>query len=151
MWTIAHEGRARESDSGAAAVELAILLPVFLAITLAAIDFGLAFRQQLMLHGAASNAAEYASVQPCDTSGIDSDAAAELQNVNVLKPALSTPQLVFMDASGSAVTDCMTAYKVKVTVSAPYSLLTGSFLGVFGVPSSVDVSGQETVRIQGRS
>ena len=57
------------SEHGAAAVELAILLPVFLAITLAAVDFGLAYRQQLMLHNAASNAANYASVQPCDTAG----------------------------------------------------------------------------------
>lgn len=141
----------QSSEHGAAAVELAILLPVFLAITLAAVDFGLAYRQQLMLHNAASNAANYASVQPCDTAGIDGDAASELQNVSVLKPALSTPQIFFMSSSGSVVTDCLTAYKVKVVVGAPYSLVTGAFLGVFGVPSSINVSGQETVRIQGRS
>ena len=54
-------------DRGVAAVELALVLPVFLALVFGAIDFGLGFRQQIMLHNAASNAAAYAAVQPCDT------------------------------------------------------------------------------------
>ena len=138
-------------DDGVAAVELAILLPVFLALTLAAIDFGLAFRQQIMLRNAASNAAAYASVQPCDTAGIDSDATKEIQSVSVLKPVLSTPQIVYLDSSGGVVTDCTTAYQVRVTVSAPYSLLTGAVLSMFGVSNTLTVSGQETVRIEGKS
>lgn len=140
----------RETDAGIAAVELAILLPVLLALTCAAVDFGLAFRQQIMLRNAASNAAAYAAVQPCDTAGIDSDAANEIQGVSVLKPAISTPQIVFTDASGAVVTDCLSASQVQVTVSAPYTLLTGSFLhGLFGIPTAVTVDGQETVRVQG--
>jgi Flp pilus assembly protein TadG len=145
----ANRRHAKCCDDGVAAVEFAILLPVLLAVTLAAIDFGLAFRQQILLRSAASNAADYASVQPCDAAGIDADAASEIQNVSVLKPTLSSPQIQFMDASGGTVTDCLTAYQARVTVSAQYTLLTGGFLGLFGVPSSVTVSGQQTVRIQG--
>jgi Flp pilus assembly protein TadG len=137
-------------DDGLAAVELAILLPVLLGLVLAAIDFGLAFRQQIMLRNAASSAAQYAAVQPCDTAGIVSKAKTELQNVSVLKPTPSlSPAPVFMDQSGSPAGDCTTAYQVRITVSASYTLLTGGFLGLFGVPNSVPVSGQQTVRIQG--
>jgi Flp pilus assembly protein TadG len=140
------------ADEGVAAVELAILLPVLLALILATVDFGLAFRQQIMLRNAASNAASYAAVQPCDTTGIDTDATNELQSVSVLKPAISTPQIVFTNASGAVVTDCLTATQVQVTVSAPYTLLTGTFLhAFFGVGTTLNVSGQETVRIQGKS
>lgn len=142
--------RACRNDAGAAAVELAILLPVFLGLTLAAIDFGLSFRQQLMLRNAASNAATYASVKPCDTAGIDAAATTELQNVSVLRPTIGTPQILFLNSSGSTGGDCTTANQVEVTLSAPYSLLSGTFLSWFGVPSSITVSGHETVRIEGR-
>lgn len=139
-------------DEGLAAIELAILLPVLLALILAAVDFGLAFRQQIMLRNAASNAAAYAAVQPCDTAGIDSDASAELQNVSLPAPVISTPQIVFTDASGAVVTSCLNATQVQVTVSAPYTLLTGTFLhAFFGVGTTLNVSGRETVRVQGKS
>ncbi len=154
--TLRRHGR---DDEGVAAVELAIVLPVFLAITLGAIDFALAFRQQIMLRNAASNAAAYAAVQPCDlgdsTSGINFQALAELEHVSVLKPDPTdvTVTTTFTDNSGSAVTSgdaCTTASRVEVTVAAPYNLITGTFLGVFGVPQTMHVIGQETVQIQGR-
>ena len=45
---------------------------------------------------------------------------------------------------------CSTAYRITVEVRAPYKLLTGGFLGLFGVPQTLKVSGSETARIQGR-
>lgn len=141
-------------DEGVAAVELALVLPVFLALTLGLIDFALAFRQQIMLRDAASNAATYAAVQPCDTTTITQDATDEIQNVSVLKPTNPVVTLSFTDSSGTVLTTsdaCSTASQVEVSVSAPYDLLTGSFLSLFGVPSSLTVSGQETVQIQGRT
>src|SRR4051794_16056856 len=126
------ESRQRR-DEGVAAVELAILLPVFLALTLAAIDFALAFRQQIMLRNAASNAAAYAAVQPCDVSGVQDRASQELNGVTVLKPDISVPPPKYVGGSGT----CLTATQVQVTVSAPYNLITGSFLGTFGVPQTL--------------
>jgi len=138
------------ADDGAAAIEFAILLPVFLVLTLAAIDFGLSFRQQVILRGAASNAASYAAVYPCDTANIEQAASTELQGVSPLRPDIGTPQISYLSDSGAAAADCTSATQVEVKVSAPYTLLSGSFLGVFGVPGSVSVSGQETIRIEGR-
>lgn len=145
----------RTTDDGVAAVEVAILLPMFLLLTFGAIDFGLAFRQQLILRGAASSAAEFASTRPCDNAGIVGAATNEVQNVSVLKPEPSLspgPDPVFLDQAGVAAGDCNTAYQLRVTVSAPYTLLTGTFLHAFlpAVPTVVNVSGQETVRIKGR-
>lgn len=145
----------KTDDSGVAAVEFAILVPVLLLLTFGAIDFGLAFRQQLILRSAASSAAEFASTRPCDNAGIESAAQTELQDVSVLRPTPSlspSPDPLFMNQAGAAAGDCTTAYQLRVTVSAPYTLLTGTFLHAFlpGVPTSVDVSGQETVRIKGR-
>lgn len=148
-----------DPDAGVAAVELAIMLPIFLAITLAAIDFALAFRQQIMLRNAASNAAAYAAVQPCNldsgTTNITQQATSELQDVTVLKPdPVTVPTPGYLDANGNELTGtdaCTTAAQVQITVTAPYHLITGDFLSVFGVPQTLTVSGQETVQIQGRS
>lgn len=145
------------NDEGVAAVELAIVLPVFLALTLASIDFALAFRQQIMLRNAASNAASYAAVQPCDltgVTGITDRATNELQNVSVLKPTSVTVTTAFTDSSGAVLTAsdaCSSASEVEVMVSAPYNLITGDVLGLFGVPQQLTVTGQETVQIQGRT
>src|SRR4051794_36241098 len=147
----------RPRDEGIAAVELAIVLPVFLALTLAGIDFALAFRQQIMLRNAASNAAAYAAVQPCSLTGgttnITQQATTELQSVSVLKPTDVVVATAFTDGSGTQVTGadaCAAGTRVQVTVSAPYNLVTGTFLGAFGVPQSVTVTGVETVQIVGR-
>jgi Flp pilus assembly protein TadG len=149
----------RDCDEGVAAVELAILLPIFLALTFAAIDFALAFRQQIMLRNAAANAASYAAVQPCNldsgTTNITEQATRELQHVSVLKPdPVTVLPPTYMDSNGDDVTGtdaCTTATQVQITVSAPYDLITGTVLGIFGVPQSLTISGQETVRIVGRS
>lgn len=148
----------KSNDEGVAALELALVLPVFLALILASIDFALAFRQQIMLRNAASNAAAYAAVQPCDlgnaTSGITYQALAELQHVTVLKPSNEAVTTSFTDSAGASVTGvdaCLTAAQVQVTVTAPYNLITGDVLGVFGVPQTLNVSGHETVEIEGKT
>jgi len=142
----------RHDDRGVAAVELALVLPVFLALVFGGIDLGLAFREQIMLRNAASNAAAYATVQPCDltgSTGVTYRATNELQNVGVLAPSNVSVAESFTDSGGSplAGTACITAYAVTIKVSADYNLLTGHLLGLFGVPVHLPVSGSETVRI----
>src|SRR4051795_3624978 len=119
--------RRRNGDDGVAAVELAILLPVFLALTLAAIEFALAFRQQIMLRNAASNAAAYAAVQPCSLTGgttnITQQATSELRSVTVLKPTNVVVTTTFTDGAGAAITGvdaCTSGTRADVTVTAPY-------------------------------
>jgi len=150
--------RKPSGDQGVAAVELAIILPVFLAVVLGGISFGLVFREQIMLRNAAANAAAYAAVQPCDlgdsTSGITFQALAELQHVSVLKPESSDVNVAttFLDGSGAEVTGsdaCLSAAQVEVTVTAPYNTVSSALLGVVGLASG-NIVGQDIVQIEGR-
>lgn len=143
-------GSKRRGDQGVAAVELAIILPVFLAVVLGAIAFGLVFREQIMLRNAAANAADYAASQPCASSGITSQALAELSQVSVLRPSASVTT-TFLDSSGNELSGtgaCLAASQVVVSVRAPYNAVSNALLSVFGI--SGDVVGQDVVNIQGR-
>jgi len=158
MSTVRTGGDCDSGDQGVAAVELAIILPVFLAVVLGGIAFGLIFREQIMLRNAAANAASYAAVQPCDlgdsSSGITFQALAELQHVTVLQPKSSdvTVTTTFVDSNGNALTGsdaCLSASQVEVSVKAPYNSVSDGLLSVFDL-SGGDVVGQDVVQIQGR-
>ncbi len=146
--------RDRRGDRGAAAIEFAILLPVFLALTLAAIDFALAFRVKLMLHNAAGNAATYAAVAPCNTTDIVSRARAELPSSDVsgdlADPANTSVTVTLSDPTICTVGATTTGVTATVTVSSTYHLLTGTALGMFGVPRTLPVATADTVRVAGR-
>ncbi len=66
-------GRTREGDEGAAAVELAIILPIFIILIFGIIEFGLAFNRMQGVHAAAREAARFGAVTP----GTECDRAAE--------------------------------------------------------------------------
>lgn len=143
------------SDRGAAAVEFALLLPLFLGLTAAAIDFAMAFRVKIMLHGAAGNAATYASIAPCHIEGIESRARDDLPASGNFLETQITVRLADSDVKLADSDVCVlgaTTDDVKVTVelTSSYDLLTRAVLGMFGVPESVAVSAADTVRVAGR-
>ena len=59
----------RRSDRGAAAVELALVLPVLLTLVLGIVDFGFAFNAKIAITQAAQEGARLASVQKDATQG----------------------------------------------------------------------------------
>jgi Flp pilus assembly protein TadG len=113
--------RARSPRQGAAAVELALLLPFLAFLFLIGVDFARAFRNQLVVTNCARNGAIYASTDPThavDTTGIQ---AAALVDAPDLNPTPNVSSTTGTDASGNPY--------VQVTVT--WSFLTfGSYSGL---------------------
>jgi Flp pilus assembly protein TadG len=72
----------RTRDSGAAAVEFVLVLPILIMLVFGIIEFGLYFAQQLSVSNAARQGARYAAVPNYDDNGVSqSTCAAILQQV----------------------------------------------------------------------
>ncbi len=105
------------SDTGAAAVEFAlVILPLVLLLT-GIIDFGRAYNQQLTVTAAAREGARVMAVQnnaaTAKTATIDAAAG--------LSPTLSTGQITISPST------CTPGAQVTVTVTYPMTTLTGMF------------------------
>jgi len=117
--------RRLRSDSGAVAVEFALVLIPLILILLGVIDFGRAYTQQLSLSAAAREGVRVMAVQndPATARAKVRDAAT------ALSPALTDSQITI---SG---TGCPTGYSVgqtvTVTVTYPLTSITGMFDTLF--------------------
>jgi Flp pilus assembly protein TadG len=113
------------SDSGAVAVEFALVLIPLILILMGVIDFGRAYTQQLSLSAAAREGARVMAVQndPVTAKAKVRDAAP------ALSPAVTDSQIAI---SG---TGCPAGYPVgqtvTVTVTYPLTSLTGMFDSLF--------------------
>ena len=123
-------GRSR-SRSGAAAVELALLLPVFCYICVAATDYSRVFYVLATLSDSARAGAIYYATRPSATnSGIQQAALADASDLN---PAPTITTATGTDASGNAYMQVTAAY--QFTTLMPYP----------GIPSTVNLSRQVTM------
>jgi Flp pilus assembly protein TadG len=122
---------------GAAAAELALILPVLMLIVLICVDFGRFAYHQIAVNNAARAGAEYAIMNPYLSSGsttwqaaVQSTAQAELANQTNCDPTdLTTTTTVTIESSGLR----------RVRVVASYS----SFQTVVpwpGIPSSTTLT-----------
>lgn len=111
--------RARNTRGGAAAVELAILLPFLALAVSAALDFGRIFYATQVLDTAAATGAQYASgtawVPLTTTTAVDAARAAAVAEGASLNPPLAAND-VGVTVAGNVAT---------VTVSYDFPLLTG--------------------------
>ena len=132
--------RRLDSDSGAVAVEFALVLIPLMLILLGVIDFGRAYTQQLSLSAAAREGARVMAVQndPVIAKAKVRDAAP------ALSLALTDSQIVI---SG---TGCPTGYPlgqtVTVTVTYPLTSITGMFDSLF---SGEHLTGKGVMRCGG--
>src|ERR1043166_1508497 len=113
---------------GAAAVELAILLPILGCLFVAALDFSRVFYFDIILMNCARNAAVYGSQDPTsaqDTAGIKTAAQRDASNLDVTKLNVS-----------SSVNSTSNPTTVTVTVTYPFTTLTR----YPGVPSSITLT-----------
>lgn len=108
------------SDTGASAVEFAIVVLPLLLLLMGIVDFGRAFNQQLAVSAAAREGARVMAVQNSTTAARTATVAA----AGGLSPALSSGQVAISPAS------CTAGQSVTVTVTYPLSSLTGLFDGL---------------------
>ena len=108
------------SDTGAAAVEFAIVIVPLLFILMGIIDFGRIYNQQLSIAAAAREGVRVMAVSkdPAAARAATKDAALGLS------PVLSDAQIVISPAS------CSVGATVTVTVTYPLTSLTGMFSGL---------------------
>jgi len=92
--------RSRRSESGAAAVEFALVVPILLLIVFGVITFGMVFASQLSMNSAARDAARAGVVQNLNATGLSCSAIATQARTQV-------------DPLGGKATD------VAVTVTGP--------------------------------
>ncbi|MCZ2403968.1 pilus assembly protein [Paenarthrobacter sp. Z7-10] len=115
----------RNSERGAVAVELALVLPVLLLLVLGIMEFGRAYNVQISASQAAREGARYVAVN-YSTAGFSAATArtTALSSAPGL-PAGSTVTITYTSASGATVPVCTSGSRVKVTVADQLVWLTG--------------------------
>ena len=144
--------RGRSTDSGAALVEMAVVMPLLLVMALGAGDFGRLMYTAITLSHAARAGAAYGAQgngHAGDGPGIVQAAEDEAQDI---VPIVVAAQRV-CECTGGAVVSCTTASCggygaprafVEVTVTRTFSTV----VPFPGVPSSVPLSRTARVRLQ---
>ena len=83
MTRAGRHGRRRDDESGAAAVEFALVLPVFVMVVFGIIAFGIVFAQQLALGNSARQASRYGVVSGRTCSDIISEAKSSAGTIGM--------------------------------------------------------------------
>lgn len=128
-------------QSGAVAVEFALVLPIFLVLVLGIFEMGRAFNIQISLSEAAREAARYAAIHQSDAGY--SVAAAQAAGVAAAPSVNLAPGDIAVASSGS--TPC----NVTVTITYSTSWMTGFPALVPGIPSQLNTSGKGVMRCGG--
>jgi Flp pilus assembly protein TadG len=120
------------SERGAAAVEMALVLPVLLLVVLGMVDFGLALNAKITLNEAAREGARWAAIGQPNAQGRVADLTASLA---------SPAPVVFV--TGCSATPAITD-RATVNVEYAYRFITpfNAFAGAFGG------SGSDTITLR---
>jgi len=125
-------------DSGEALVEMALVLPILLVLSLGMLDFGRAFHMKNIVDAAAREAVRVAAVTAPDIP------LAEARGNSVLTLAGFTGST---DVVGPAADKMMTA-----TVTARFTFVTPGLFALFGSladPTGINMIGRATMRKEG--
>lgn len=138
---------ARSKERGAAAVELALVLPLLLVMVLGIAEFGRAFNVQVSLSEAARQASRYAAVHciapydsACDNAARDAGIAAA-PSVPLTRANISVAY-----PSGSV---CPAGNNVTVTINYTTTWMTGFPALVPGMPTGLGIKGLGVMRCGG--
>jgi Flp pilus assembly protein TadG len=128
-----HRNLFLSARKGAAAVEFAIVSPLFFLVLAGIIEFGQAFRIEHMLSSACRRGARAAVVEGATTSDVINKVKAQcVQTLNVTGSDITVEVAV----SGSTVVnvkDASEGAEISVTVSVPYSKAgIGFYANMFG-------------------
>jgi Flp pilus assembly pilin Flp len=101
MWSVLRSRGERES--GAAAIEFALLLPIFAALTFGIITFGVAFERWLSVTAAAREASRFAATYPIPDGQTADEWAATVLDVAAEAAGLNPADLPDLDEFGICV------------------------------------------------
>lgn len=133
-----HDADRPRGRHGQSVVEFALVLPIFLALLLMAVDFGRLFFTYIQVSNAAREAAAYGATQPTDTSGMQARAVQEKNSQTQGEGALDPISATCADQAGTAIA-CSAApggvgagNTLTVTVRQPFRFLTPLVNDMFG-------------------
>ncbi|MET3367798.1 UNVERIFIED_CONTAM: Flp pilus assembly protein TadG [Jeotgalibacillus campisalis] len=130
-----------KGQSGAVAVEFALVLPIFLVLVLGIFEFGRAFNIQISLSEAAREAARYAAIHQSDSTYSLGDAQAA---------GVAAAPTVDLDPGDITITSSGTSpCNVEVNISYSTPWMTGFPGLVPGMPAQLDISGTGVMRCGG--
>jgi Flp pilus assembly protein TadG len=145
--------RLRPRSPGQALVEFALLLPVFLLLLVAAVDFGRLFFTYIQIHNAAREAANYGIHDPANMVAITGQATGE-KNAQAQRGEAAISVTTSCADAGGATIACAAAEggggsgsTITVVVRQPFTFLTpviGSILG-----STVQMNASATATVLG--
>ena len=127
--------RARQERRGAAAVELAIVLPFIVFLFVIAVDFARVFYFSQVIENCARNGAVYGSNLTTAQSPYEGIEGAALADAGGLSPQPTVTSTTGQDAAGNPF--------VQVTVTWQFQTVTG----FPGVPSTVNLSRTVQMRV----
>jgi PKD repeat protein/Flp pilus assembly protein TadG len=123
---------------GQSVVEFALVLPIFLALLLMAVDFGRLFFTYIQVSNAAREAAAYGATQPTDTVGMQARAVQEKNTQSQGEGPLDPIITACADQSGTSIACSATpggagsGNTLTVTVRQPFTFLTPLINDMFG-------------------
>ncbi len=139
-------GGGERRQRGQSLVEMAFVLPLFLVIVLAIVDFGLGIKSWISVTNSAREAARYGAVYCATGDANESD---------VIQRAIDTAPTLGLVAADVTVTNCTggsSTESLVVDIDYQYDMITPlagmlSFLGG-GIPDSVTLSASADMRIE---
>jgi Flp pilus assembly protein TadG len=138
--------RKPHSRSGSILVEFALVVPMFLLLCVASIDFSRVFYATMVLSGATRAGVEYAAQNAHDTPGVVaavSIAAGRLRELNVTATPFCTCSAGGPQVSCSNSCSGRATY-IQITASAPFKTISPWPV----IPNSITLSNTGTVRVQ---
>ncbi len=113
-------------------VEMALILPLLLALLFGIVEFGVAVWRYNTVANAAREGARAGVVDECSADAVR-------DGVDRLIVGLEPPPSVDRDDAGGVCT---------VTVTYPHQLITGGFFQTFGVPATINLSATSAMIIE---
>jgi Flp pilus assembly protein TadG len=144
--------RRHDGDRGAAAVELALVLPVLLLLVMGIVDFGIAYNRQVSLSGGAREGVRWLALHPDDsaTARDKTVAAGPMQSDG--SPLLASSDVAMCTAgAGSTCTPTATATPTCTAGSTAYVIASNDFdISIpFGPQLTVTLRGKAVMRCGG--
>jgi len=143
-------GRLRRSQSGSAAVELALVLPILLLLIIGVVDYGRAFYTSITVANAARAGAEYGAQGPAtsvDTAGMKTFAQGDGQDAGTLTLSAQT----YCECAGAVqvcTSTCPGGIAPDVFVEVTATKAVSMFFDYPGLPDTLTIVRKATFRSQ---